>query len=247
MAFRLARSALSAPFRPTLAASRSLAPLFITTRSASTNPSKTDNLAVDPKSQAQSLIDVLPGSSLLSKTAILSSGAGLGIFAISNEYFVLNEETVVAVALLSVWTLLIKFGGPLYSQFAEVQNQRIKNILNQAREDHKAAVRTRIETVGQMEGVVDVTKSLFAVPKETAQLEVQAYELEQQTALAAEAKAVLDSWVRYEGQVKLKQQKELAESVIAKVRKELENPKTLSTILQQSITDVERIVAAKTQ
>jgi len=139
--------------------------LFITTRSASTNPSKTDNLAVDPKSQAQSLIDVLPGSSLLSKTAILSSGAGLGIFAISNEYFVLNEETVVAVALLSVWTLLIKFGGPLYSQFAEVQNQRIKNILNQAREDHKAAVRTRIETVGQMEGVVDVTKSLFAVSK----------------------------------------------------------------------------------
>lgn len=50
---------------------------------------------------------------------------------------------------------------------------------------------------------------------------------------------MLESWVRYEGQVKQRQQKELAESVIAKVQKELENPKVLQQILQQSITDVE--------
>lgn len=65
------------------------------------------------------------------------------------------------------------------------------------------------------------------------------YELEQKTALAAEAKSVLDSWVRYEGQIKNKQQKELAESIIGKIQKELENPKTLQQILQQSIADVE--------
>lgn len=63
--------------------------------------------------------------------------------------------------------------------------------------------------------------------------------MEQQTALAAEAKAVLDSWVRYEGQVKQRQQKELAASIIAKVQKELENPKVLQQILQQSVADVE--------
>lgn len=63
--------------------------------------------------------------------------------------------------------------------------------------------------------------------------------LEQKTALAAEAKSVLDSWVRYEGQVKQRQQKELAQSVIAKVQKELENPKVLQQILQQSVADVE--------
>jgi len=57
--------------------------------------------------------------------------------------------------------------------------------------------------------------------------------------LAAEAKSVLDSWVRYEGQVKQRQQRELAESVIAKVKKELENPKALQQILQQSVADVE--------
>lgn len=76
--------------------------------------------------------------------------------------------------------------------------------------------------------------------QETAQLESQAYELEQRTALATEAKQVLDSWVRYESQVKQRQQRELAESIIGKIQKELENPKVLQQILQQSVADVER-------
>lgn len=50
---------------------------------------------------------------------------------------------------------------------------------------------------------------------------------------------MLDSWVRYESQVKQRQQKELAQSIIAKVQKELENPKVLQQILQQSVADVE--------
>lgn len=70
-------------------------------------------------------------------------------------------------------------------------------------------------------------------------MEAKAFELEQSTALAAEAKAALDSWVRYEGQVKIRQQKDLSETIIAKIQKELENPKVLQQILNQSITDVE--------
>ena len=73
--------------------------------------------------------------------------------------------------------------------------------------------------------------------QETAKLEAQAFELEQKTAIAHEAKTVLDSWVRYEGQVKQRQQRELAESIIAKIEKELE---TLKSILDQSVADVER-------
>ena len=57
--------------------------------------------------------------------------------------------------------------------------------------------------------------------------------------MAAEAKTVLDSWVRYEGQVKARQQKELADSIIGKIEKELENPKVLDQILKQSVTEVE--------
>ncbi|WDK14489.1 hypothetical protein CGRA01v4_05770 [Colletotrichum graminicola] len=135
----------------------------------------------------------------------------------------------------------------MYSEWAQGQADKIKGILNSARADHTQAVKGRIEDVQQMSGVVDITKSLFAVSKETAQLEAQAYEQQQKTALAAEAKAVLDSWVRYEGQVKARQQKELAENIIAKVTKELENPKVLQQILQQSVAEVEKIVSSKAQ
>ncbi|PWI74267.1 ATP synthase subunit 4 [Purpureocillium lilacinum] len=241
MASRLARSAVGAPLlRPTLAR-RAVPAISAAVRNASNVP------AEEPKKKAQSIIDALPGSSLLSKTAILSSAAGLSVYAISNEYYVMNEETVVAFCLLAVWGGIIKYGGPAYKEWAESQNEKIKNILNSARADHTEAVKNRIEDVKQMGGVIDITKTLFEVSKETAKLEAQAFELEQQTALAAEAKTVLDSWVRYEGQVKQRQQQELAASIIAKVQKELENPKVLQQILQQSVADVEKIVSSKAQ
>lgn len=254
MASRLARNAAGlARLRPTVASTRSALPTLsalTTFRPASSTPAPAASTGVpteDPKTKAQSILDALPGNSLISKSAILSSAAGLSIYALSNEYYVVNEETVVAFCLISVWTALIKYGGPVYKQWAESQNEKIKGILNAARADHSQAVKNRITNVQQMSGVIDITKTLFEVSKETATLEAQAYELEQKTAIAHEAKAVLDSWVRYEGQVKQRQQRELAESVIAKVKKELENPKALQQILQQAVADVEKIVAAKPQ
>ncbi|VUC19857.1 unnamed protein product [Clonostachys rosea] len=243
MASRLARSAAGAAplLRPVI--SRRALPAV----SAAAVRYNSNVPAEEPKKKAQSIIDAIPGNSLLSKSAILSASAGLSIYALSSEYYVMNEETVIAFCLLSVWGGLIKYGGPGYAAWAEAQNQKIKNILNSARADHTEAVKTRIEDVQQMSGVVDITKTLFEVSKETAKLEAEAFELEQKTAIAAEAKAVLDSWVRYEGQVKQRQQKELADSIIAKVQKELENPKVLQQILQQSVADVEKIVASKTQ
>lgn len=151
------------------------------------------------------------------------------------------------ISLLSVYWAIYQYGGPLYKSWAEGQISKIKGILDTAREDHAKAVQSRIDNVKRLGSVVDVTKNLFEVSKETARLEAQAFELEQRTALAAEAKQVLDSWVRYEGQVKQRQQRELAESIIGKVTKELENPKNLQQILQQSVADVERIVQSKAQ
>lgn len=121
--------------------------------------------AEEPKKKAQSLIDALPGNSLLSKTAILSSAAGLSIYGISSEYYVMNEETIIAICLLSVWGGLIKYGGPAYKEWAEAQNNKIKNILNSARADHTEAVKGRIEDVKQMGSVVEITKNLFEVSK----------------------------------------------------------------------------------
>ncbi|KAK4950574.1 atp4 subunit B of the stator stalk of mitochondrial F1F0 ATP synthase [Elasticomyces elasticus] len=242
MASRIARTAMGAArARPTLPL-RTLPSLITPLRSeryASNVPQ------TEPKERAKAILDSLPGSNLVSKTAILSAGAGLSIAAISNELYVVNEESIVMFSLLTIFWAVAHYGGPMYSEWAQGQVNKMKGILNAAREDHTKAVKSRIDSVKDLGGVIDITKNLFEVSKETARLEAQAYEMEQKTALAAEAKTVLDSWVRYEGQVKQRQQRELAESIIAKIEKELENPKVLKQILDQSVADVERIVSTK--
>ncbi|KAK4545634.1 atp4 subunit B of the stator stalk of mitochondrial F1F0 ATP synthase [Oleoguttula mirabilis] len=254
MASRIARSAMGAArARPTLLPIRSIAPA--TTTFSTTSARKADNVPQkDPKDTAQGILNALPGNSLVAKTAYLSAGAGISIAAISNELYVVNEESIVLLSMLTIYWAVYNYAGPMYKDWATSQSDKYKNILNAARDDHTNAVKSRISNVKDLSGVIDITKDLFAVSKacslltilqETAQLESQAYELEQKTALAAEAKTVLDSWVRYEGQVKTRQQKELAESIIAKIEKELENPKILDQILRQSVQDVERIVSQK--
>lgn len=119
----------------------------------------------DPKKKAQSIVDSLPGNSLVSKTAVLSAAAGVSVAAISNELYVLNEETVAAFCLLSVFTAVAKYGGPAYREWAEGQVQKHKDILNAARSDHTNAVKQRMDNVNQLSGVVDVTKQLFAVSR----------------------------------------------------------------------------------
>ncbi|KAI4286698.1 MAG: hypothetical protein L6R35_004046 [Caloplaca aegaea] len=244
MSSRLIRSAIGArSLRP------SLIPRTLPTASIAINPARlASNVpSEEPSKKAQSIVDSLPGNSLVSKTAILSAGTGVSIWAIANELYVVNEETIVMVATLSVFWAIAHYGSPMYKDWAEGQINKMKGILNAAKEDHTSAVKKRIASVKQLGSVVEVTKQLFEVSKETARLEAEAFELEQRTAVAAEAKSVLDSWVRYEGQVKQRQQKELAESIIAKVTKELENPKTLQQILNQSVADVEKIVSSKAQ
>ena len=121
--------------------------------------------AEEPKKRAQAIIDSLPGSSLVSKTAILSSGAALSIFAISNEIYVVNEESIIALSLLSIFWAVAKYGGPMYKDWAESQIGKMKGILNAAREGHTKAVQDRIDNVKQLGSVIDVTKNLFEVSK----------------------------------------------------------------------------------
>ena len=119
----------------------------------------------DPKKKALSIVDSLPGNSLISKTAILSAGAGLSIFGISNEFLVINEETVVCFCILSVFWAVGKYGGPMYKDWANGQVNKIKGILNAARDDHTTAVKQRIDSVKELGSVIHVTKQLFEVSK----------------------------------------------------------------------------------
>jgi F-type H+-transporting ATPase subunit b len=51
---------------------------------------------------------------------------------------------------------------------------------------------------------------------------------------------VLDSWVRYEQQVKEAEQADLAKSVIDKVLKNIQDEKTQREILANAVAEVER-------
>lgn len=102
---------------------------------------------------------------MLSKTAILSAAGGISIYAISNEFLVLNEEFVTAFSLCSVYYAIFKYGGPAYKEWADGQIAKMNGILNAARANHVTSVQTRLESVGQMGSVVDVTRQLFEVSK----------------------------------------------------------------------------------
>lgn len=154
-------SAGATKLRPTLAIRTlpSLTTPLTSIRYASNVP------AEEPKKKAQSIVDALPGSSIASKTAILSAGTGVSVWAISNELYVVNEETVVAFCLLSVFYGIFKYGGPMYKDWADGQVQKIKDLLNEARTNHASAVKERIEDVKPLSNVVEITKQLFEVSK----------------------------------------------------------------------------------
>lgn len=195
----------------------------------------------DPQSKAQSIIDALPGNSPLSKSGILLTGFAGATFAIANSLYVVNAETI----LLGVFAAIVLIGSktvaPAYREWAQGHIQHITKSLNEARAEHVGAVQDRIDNVNQLSEVVQTTKSLFAVSKETVELEAKAFELKQKVDVAARAKEVLDSWVRYEANVRQREQKELAASVIKNVEATLSEPKVQDQILKQAVADVEKL------
>ena len=148
--------------RPTLPL-RSIAPAFSTSSASRQNAPQVPQK--EPKEVAKSVLDSLPGDSIASKIGILSAGTGLSVAAISNELYVVNEESIVALSLLTIFWAVAKYAGPAWGEYAQQQADKISGILNSARQDHTTAVKQRIESVQDLGGVIDITKTLFEVSK----------------------------------------------------------------------------------
>jgi len=242
MALRLlTKSASVAAVRPMLAAQRSTASVAIRHMATATS----DEKSVSPDSKAQSILDALPGNSLISKTGVVTAFAGLSTYLISQELYVFNEETLVLLAFAATFGGIVKSARAPFNEWADGHINKIRSILEKARADHKVAVAERIDQVGQMKDVVEVTQALYALSKETAQLEAEAFELKQKTAMTAEVKSVLDSWVRYETSVREREQSKLAAYMIEKIKADLLDPKLQAQILEESISQVEKIASTK--
>ncbi|BGP26602.1 F-type H+-transporting ATPase subunitb [Rhodotorula toruloides] len=198
-----------------------------------------------PAAKASALIDALPGNSLVSKTGIVTLTAATTAAAISNELFVLNEEVVI----LGSFVIFIGYVSTLvrepYREWADGQIQKVKDLLNTSRAAHTNAVKERIESVGELKDVESLTKDLFALSKETAELEHETFRLKQQAAVAADIKSVLDSWVRFEAQVREQEQRDLVETVVSNVQKQLTDKKLQKDILVAAVAEVEQLVKSK--
>ncbi|GAA5864147.1 hypothetical protein JCM5353_003445 [Sporobolomyces roseus] len=198
-----------------------------------------------PAAKASALIDALPGNSLVSKTGIVTLTAATSAAAISNELFVLNEEVVI----LGSFVIFLGYVSTLvrepYREWADGQIQKVKDILGTARAAHTSAVQERIDSVGEMKDVEGLTKQLFELSKQTAELEHETFRLRQQAAVSADIKSVLDSWVRHEAQVREQEQKDLVESVLASVQKQIGDKKLQKDILLSAVAEVEALVKNK--
>ncbi|KAJ7065299.1 ATP4, subunit B of the stator stalk of mitochondrial F1F0 ATP synthase [Mycena amicta] len=239
MASRIALSSLRAAARPRAVAA---IPFQVRAMASSSNPPP-------PSERASEIINKLPESpNLITKAGTAVLGTGVVAAAISSELYVVNEETVLLVGSLIFLTLVARAIRQPYSDWADAQVARIKGVLDSARADHTQAVKDRIDNVAQMKDVVALTQSLFALSKaciETAVLESEAFVQKQKTALAAEIKGVLDSWVRYEQQVKENEQAQLAKTVIDKVSAALQDEKTQKEILLGAVAEIELLVKNK--
>ncbi|KAG0044770.1 atp4 subunit B of the stator stalk of mitochondrial F1F0 ATP synthase [Gryganskiella cystojenkinii] len=235
MALRLLTKS-AAVARPALAAQRSTASVAIRHMATSAEEKQ-----VSPESKAQSIIDSLPGNSLITKTGYVTALAGAATYLISKEIYVFNEESLVLLAFAATFGGIVQNVREPFNSWADEHINKIRSVLHKARVDHKVAVEDRIDQVGQMKDVVDVTKALYALSKETAKLEAEAFELKQKVAMTSEVKSVLDSWVRYETSVREREQSKLAAYMIEKIKADLADPKLQSQILAESINQVEKI------
>ena len=218
-----------------------------------------------PAERASQLINSVPSNSFASKTGTIVIGTGLVAAAISQELYVINEEAVVLAgfAILATYIgkvcMLITFSvyfracrlisknisGQIirepYKQWAEGHIAKIKGVLDGARAQHTEAVKARIDSVAQMKDVAAITEGLFALSKETAKLESDAFVQRQRVALASELKTVLDSWVRFEQQAKESEQAQLAKTVVDSVLKSLSDEKTQKEILVNAVAEIDRM------
>lgn len=198
-------------------------------------------ISTTPKDKANSIIDSLPGNSIISKTGILATSAAASIYAISSELYVVNDETILLATFIGFMGLIGKVVAPMYGEFARDRTAHVSKILNDARLNHINAIKDRINQVPNLKDIVSTTKTLFEISKETAALEAESFELKQKVNVANEAKSVLDSWIRYEAQVRQLEQQQLSSNVIAKIQNDLKDPKLQDKILAQAITDVEKL------
>ncbi|KAJ1499097.1 atp4 subunit B of the stator stalk of mitochondrial F1F0 ATP synthase, partial [Coelomomyces lativittatus] len=205
------------------------------------NNASAPEIRMSPEEKAKKLVDNVPESKFLSKTSTITLGTGALAYALSKEIYVFNEESLLLFAFIGFSTMFYKLVKDPICNWADGRIEHIYNILRKAREEHRTLVKEKVDSVAEASNIVEVTNTLFDMSREMTELESKAFELKQKTTLVSEMKSVLDAWVRHEASVRERQQKLLANQILERLNKLLEDPKIQTEILNQSIADIESI------
>lgn len=204
-----------------------------------------------PAAVAGSLIDLFPGSSPAQKSSAVLVSASVAAWLVSKELYLIDAEFFEMLCIFGAYYILWSGGKEGAIAYFEERKNTIKRVLTQARQDHKAVVQERIDHVAKLSNVVPETQSLYEISKvfyltqEIAKMEAEAYELKQKVGFTNDVKQTLDSWVRYEANVRDQEQKRLVKHVVDQVKSKLADPKLQKAILAQTIADVATLTAAK--
>lgn len=196
---------------------------------------------VTAEQKADAIINFFPGSTPLTKAGSLLASASIAAYLISKEIYVFDAEVYEVFAIFGAYYIWYKGGKDSALAYFKDRHAQIVNVLSQARKDHRAVVQERIDHVGKLSDIVPVTDALYDMSKDIAKFEAQVYELEQKIKVKTQIKSALDAWVRYEANVREQEQKQLAESVIEKVKQQLKDPKLQNNLLQQTIADFDKL------
>ncbi|KAI8847877.1 hypothetical protein BC829DRAFT_444249 [Chytridium lagenaria] len=198
----------------------------------------------DPAEAATALINMFPGQTPAQKAGSVLLTSSIAAYLLSKEVYIVDHEFFEMGCLFGAYYIWYSGGKDGAIEYFSERQSTMKKVLEQAREEHKSVVQERITHISKLADVVDVTKALFETSKEIAKLEAEAYELKQKVTFSHEVKSVLDSWVRHEASIRENEQKVLAETIIAKIRNSLTDPKLQTAILQQTLADVEKVTKA---
>lgn len=73
----------------------------------------------ESKQKPNSIVDALPGNSIVAKAGYLTGATGLATFLISKEIYILNEETLVLIATTGLLGVLLKYLREPFTNMAD--------------------------------------------------------------------------------------------------------------------------------
>ncbi|KAI9205122.1 uncharacterized protein BJ171DRAFT_581329 [Polychytrium aggregatum] len=213
--------------------------------SAALRAYSTETKRPEPKEVAKAILDKFPGNNPVSKSGTVLLTASVAAWLVSKEIYIVDHEFFEMLCIFGAYGLWFQGGKDgAFEYFADRKNT-IRKVLNEAREDHKAVVQERISHISKLSDVVEVTKGLYQISREIAQLEAEAYELKQTVTFNHEVKSVLDSWVRHEASIREREQKQLAAHVIKQIEASLADPKVQTNILNETVREIEQLLTKR--